>query len=297
MSTLNVEQPITPERPKFTLPRGGRRLLGHSLTYALLTLLALIMIVPFVWMFATSLKTREYILETPLRLIPDPASFDSYRELYDLIPLKKMLMNSIIVAVVGTSGQVVVSAMAAYAFARMQWPGRNALFTLYLATMMVPSQVTLIPLFILIRELGWPNTYQALIVPGLFSAFGTFLLRQHFLTLPRELEEAAFLDGANHFTIFWRVLLPLSKPAMATLGVFSFMGLWNAYLWPLFVARREDVMTLPVGLAVLQGGPRALTQWNLVMAGAVITVLPILAVFLLAQRWFVQGVVTSGIKG
>lgn len=297
MSTLNVEQPITPERPKFTLPRGGRKLLGHSLTYALLTFLALIMIVPFVWMFATSLKTREYILETPPRLIPDPASFDSYRELYDLIPLKKMLINSIIVAVVGTSGQIVVSAMAAYAFARMQWRGRNALFTLYLATMMVPSQVTLIPLFILIRELGWPNTYQALIVPGLFSAFGTFLLRQHFLTLPRELEEAAFLDGANHFTIFWRVLLPLSKPALATLGVFSFMGLWNAYLWPLFVARREDVMTLPVGLAVLQGGPRALTQWNLVMAGAVITVLPILAVFLLAQRWFVQGVVTSGIKG
>ena len=297
MSTLTAEQPITPERPKFTLPRGGRRLLGHSLTYALLTLLALIMIVPFVWMFATSLKTREYILETPPRLIPDPASFDSYRELYDLIPLKKMLMNSVIVAVVGTSGQIVVSAMAAYAFARMQWRGRNALFTLYLATMMVPSQVTLIPLFILIRELGWPNTYQALIVPGLFSAFGTFLLRQHFLTLPRELEEAAFLDGANHFTIFWRVLLPLSKPALATLGVFSFMGLWNAYLWPLFVARREDVMTLPVGLAVLQGGPRALTQWNLVMAGAVITVLPILAVFLLAQRWFVQGVVTSGIKG
>lgn len=297
MSTLTVEQPTVQERPKFTLPRGGRRLLGHSLTYALLTLLALIMIVPFVWMFATSLKTREYILETPPRLIPDPASFDSYRELYDLIPLKKMLMNSVIVAVVGTSGQIVVSAMAAYAFARMQWRGRNALFTLYLATMMVPSQVTLIPLFILIRELGWPNTYQALIVPGLFSAFGTFLLRQHFLTLPRELEEAAFLDGANHFTIFWRVLLPLSKPALATLGVFSFMGLWNAYLWPLFVARREDVMTLPVGLAVLQGGPRALTQWNLVMAGAVITVLPILAVFLLAQRWFVQGVVTSGIKG
>ncbi|MBI5929232.1 MAG: carbohydrate ABC transporter permease [Chloroflexi bacterium] len=297
MSSITVEQPIVKEPAKWTLPRGWQRQLGHGLSYLMLTLLALIMIVPFVWMFATSLKTREFILETPPRLIPDPASFDSYRQLFDLIPIKHMLFNSILVAVVGTGGQVLVSAMAAYAFARMQWKGRNALFTLYLATMMVPSQVTLIPLFILIRELGWPNSYQALIVPGLFSAFGTFLLRQHFLTLPRELEEAAFLDGANHFTIFWRVLLPLSKPALATLAVFSFMGLWNAYLWPLFVARREDVMTLPVGLAVLQGGPRALTQWNLVMAGAVITVLPILAVFLLAQRWFVQGVVTSGIKG
>ncbi|MCQ3929587.1 MAG: carbohydrate ABC transporter permease [Chloroflexi bacterium] len=297
MSTLTAERPIVQEHPKFGLPRGSRRLLTRSLSYILLTALALIMIVPFVWMFATSLKTREYILETPPRLIPDPASFDSYRELFDLVPIEHMLFNSMLVAVIGTFGQILVSAMAAYAFARMEWRGRNALFTLYLATMMVPSQVTLIPLFILIRELGWPNTYQALIVPGLFSAFGTFLLRQHFLTLPRELEEAAFLDGANRLTIFWRVLLPLSKPAMATLGVFSFMGLWNAYLWPLFVARREDVMTLPVGLAVLQGGPRALTQWNLVMAGAVITVLPILAVFLLAQRWFVQGVVTSGIKG
>lgn len=297
MRTLTAEKPIIQERPKFALSRGLRQQVSHGLSYILLAVLALIMIVPFVWMFATSLKTREYILETPPRLIPDPASFDSYRELFDLIPIEHMLFNSILVAVVGTFGQILVSAMAAYAFARMQWRGRNALFTLYLATMMVPSQVTLIPLFILIRELGWPNTYQALIVPGLFSAFGTFLLRQHFLTLPRELEEAAFLDGANHFTIFWRVLLPLSKPALATLGVFSFMGLWNAYLWPLFVARREDVMTLPVGLAVLQGGPRALTQWNLVMAGAVITVLPILAVFLLAQRWFVQGVVTSGIKG
>ncbi|KAB2853982.1 MAG: carbohydrate ABC transporter permease, partial [Anaerolineae bacterium] len=272
MSTLTAERPIIQERPKFALPRGSRRLLGRSLSYILLTALALIMIVPFVWMFATSLKTREYILETPPRLIPDPASFDSYRELFDLVPIEHMLFNSMLVAVIGTFGQILVSAMAAYAFARMEWRGRNALFTLYLATMMVPSQVTLIPLFILIRELGWPNTYQALIVPGLFSAFGTFLLRQHFLTLPRELEEAAFLDGANRLTIFWRVLLPLSKPAMATLGVFSFMGLWNAYLWPLFVARREDVMTLPVGLAVLQGGPRALTQWNLVMAGAVITV-------------------------
>jgi multiple sugar transport system permease protein len=194
-------------------------------------------------------------------------------------------------------GQVLTAAMAAYAFARMHWRGRQSLFMLYLATMMIPSQVTIIPLFILIRRLGWMNTYWALIVPSLFSAFATFLLRQFFMSIPRDLEEAAFIDGANHFTVFWRIVLPLSKPVLATLSVFGFMALWNSYLWPLFVARREEMMTLPVGLAQLQGSSTSLTQWNLVMAGAVITVLPILLVYLFAQRWFVQGVVLSGIKG
>jgi multiple sugar transport system permease protein len=179
----------------------------------------------------------------------------------------------------------------------MHWRGRQSLFMLYLATMMIPSQVTIIPLFILIRRLGWMNTYWALIVPSLFSAFATFLLRQFFMSIPRDLEEAAFIDGANHFTVFWRIVLPLSKPVLATLSVFGFMALWNSYLWPLFVARREEMMTLPVGLAQLQGSSTSLTQWNLVMAGAVITVLPILLVYLFAQRWFVQGVVLSGIKG
>jgi multiple sugar transport system permease protein len=170
-------------------------------------------------------------------------------------------------------------------------------FVLYLLTMMIPSVVLVIPQFILVRSLGWMNSYAALIVPGLFSAFGTFLLRQSFLGLPKDFEEAAFVDGANYFTIFWRIVLPLSQPALATLAVFSFMGLWNAYLWPLFVARQDAVITLPVALATLQAGPRALTEWNMVMAGAVITVLPILAIYILAQRWFVRGVVSSGIKG
>jgi multiple sugar transport system permease protein len=224
-------------------------------------------------------------------------TLSSYTDLFDLMPIDRMLLNSLVVALVGTAGQVLVSAMAAYAFARMEWRGRNTVFVLYLMTMMVPSQVTLIPLFILIRQLGWVNTYQGLILPGLFSAFGTFLMRQAFLSLPRDLEEAAFMGGANHFTVFWRIILPLSKPAMATLSVLSFMQFWNSYLWPLFVARTEVYMTLPVGLAKLQGGPRALTQWNMVMAGAVITVLPILIAYVLAQKWFIRSVTLSGIKG
>jgi multiple sugar transport system permease protein len=155
--------------------------------------------------------------------------------------------------------------------------------------------VTITPLFILMRYLGWINTYQGLILPGVFSAYGTFMLRQFFLTIPRELEEAAFIDGASHWTVYRRIILPLALPALATLGVFSFMGSWNAFLWPLFVVRNLEMMTLPVGLATLHG--RWLTQWNLVMAGTVITVLPMLAVYLLAQKYFVRGVVLSGIKG
>jgi len=262
-----------------------------------MVILIIIMIAPFLWMLSTSLKSQEYILQATPQLIPDPMTTESYTQLAERIDLARTFFNSMFVAVVGTIGQLVVSAMAAYAFSRMEWRGRNTVFTLYLMTMMIPSVVLVIPQFILVRSLGWVNSYQSLIVPALFSAFGTFLLRQSFLGLPKDFEEAAFIDGANHFTIFWRIILPLSKPALATLAVFSFMGLWNAYLWPLFSARKPDVMTLPVALATLQAGPRALTEWNMVMAGAVVTVLPILIMYLLAQRWFVSGIVSSGIKG
>jgi len=267
------------------------------LQYALLTILALTMLLPFAWMLSTSLKSTQYVLSVKPQFIPDPLSTESYTTLSDLLPVDRMLFNSMFVALVGTAGQILFSAMAAYVFARMEWRGRNIVFLLYLITMMIPSQVTLIPLFILIRQLDWVNTYQGLILPGLFSAFGVFLLRQSFMTLPRDLEEAAFMDWANHFTIFWRIILPLSKPAIATLSVLSFMQFWNAYLWPLFVGREESYMTLPVGLAKLQGGPTALTQWNVVMAGAVITVLPILIMYLFAQKWFIRSVTLSGIKG
>lgn len=265
--------------------------------YAVMIALVIIMVAPFAWMLSTSLKAQEYILQTPPQLIPNPVTLESYSGLAERIDLLRTFFNSAFVAVVGTAGQVIVSAMAAFAFARMQWRGRNVVFMLYLATMMIPSVVLIIPQFILVRSLGWMNSYAALIVPALFSAFGTFLLRQAMLSMPKDFEEAAFVDGANYWTIFWRIVLPLTGPSLATLSVFSFMGLWNAYLWPLFVARQEAVMTLPVALATLQGGPRALTEWNMVMAGSVVAVLPILLVYMFAQRWFVRSVITSGIKG
>jgi multiple sugar transport system permease protein len=272
-------------------------MLGRAAQYSLMALLVAVMVLPFLWMLSTSLKPQQYILQTTPQLIPDPLSFESYTRLVERIDLFRTISNSAFVAVISTVGQILISAMAAYAFSRMQWRGRNTVFVLYLATLMIPAVVLVIPQFILVRSLGWVNTHAALIVPGLFSAFGVFLLRQAFLGLPKDFEEAAFVDGANHLVIFWRIILPLSQPALATLAVFSFMGSWNAYLWPLFTARRPEVMTLPVALATLQAGPRALTEWNMVMAGSVVAVLPILLVYLVAQRWFVSGVISSGIKG
>jgi len=277
-----------------SLQRIGK-ILGRGLLYILLILGGLVMIVPFAWMISTSLKSGQYVLSMPPQLIPNPATFDSYRRIFELYPIGRMLFNSLFVAILTTIGQLITCSMAAYAFARLKFRGQNLVFLLYLATLMVPFQVTITPLFILMRIFGWINTYQGLILPGVFSAFGTFMLRQAFMTIPTEYEEAAYMDGASPLTIFLKIILPLSKPALATLSVFAFMGSWNSFMWPLFIVREETLMTLPVGLATLQG--RWLTEWNLVMAGAVITVLPMLLLYLFAQKYLVQGYVMSGLKG
>lgn len=272
-----------------------KHIVKRGFLYALLLVSAAFMLVPFLWMLSTSLKADEYVLKLPPSFFPRPLTTQSYATLNDLYPMEIMFFNSLLVAVLTTLGQMITCSMAAYAFARLRFRGSNVVFLLYLATLMIPSQVTITPLFILMRYLDWLNTYQGLILPGVFNAFGVFLLRQFFLSLPRDLEEAAFIDGASHWTIYRSIILPLARPALATLGVFAFMGSWNAFLWPMFIVRDLDMMTLPVGLATLHG--RWLTRWNLVMAGTVITVLPMLVVYLLAQKYFVRGVVMSGIKG
>lgn len=263
--------------------------------YLILIVLAATMIVPFIWMISTSLKSREFLLVMPPEFLPKNPTLDSYKRLMELLPFGRMILNSFIVAIAVTIGQLISGSMAAYVFARIEFKGKNFLFLIYLATLMIPSQVTIVPLFIVMRYLGWVNTYQAMVLPMVFTAFGTFLLRQSFLTIPKDLEEAAVIDGANHWHIFWKVILPVSKPSLATLAVFGFMQAWNAYLWPLFIINKEKLMTLPVGLALLHG--RYVTEWNLVMAGAVVTIIPMLIVYIFAQKYFVQGVVNTGIKG
>lgn len=253
------------------------------------------MLFPFLWMVATSLKVDQQLFVTPPQLLPRPFAPENYRTVLEAFPVGRYLVNSVVVAVASTLLQLTTSAMAAYAFARLRFWGRDVLFVLYLATLMIPFQVTIVPLFVEMRFLGLVNTYPGLILPTVASAFGTFLLRQAFLGLPAELEEAAFLDGASHGTVFRRIVLPLSRPALATFGIFAFMASWNSFLWPLVVVSSQDLMTLPLGLANLHG--RYTTAWNLVMAGATISVLPILIVYIAAQKQVIRSVALSGIKG
>jgi len=271
------------------------RLRGMTvLRYLVLILCGAVMILPFLWMLTTSLKPPGAVLTIPPQILPRQLTLESYTRVSEAVPLVRMLGNSFVVTLACVAGQLATSALSAYAFARMHWRGRDTLFLLYLATLMVPQQVTITPLFILMQRLGWVDSYQGLIAPGLVSAFGTFLLRQAMLAVPREYEEAALLDGGNHWTLFRHVCLPLVGPSLATLAVLATMSSWNSFLWPLFITRDERLMTLPVGLALLQG--RYTTEWSMVMAGAVITVLPIILVYLVAQRAFVRGVALSGLK-
>jgi multiple sugar transport system permease protein len=267
------------------------------LTLVLVALGAVVMVFPFLWMVSTSLKPSSAVLALPPRLIPESPTLEAYAQVADTFPIVRVLLNSLLVAGATTLGQLIVCSMSGYAFARFRFPGRDAIFFAYLGTLMVPFAVTMTPLFIIVKELGWTNNYLGLIVPGIFSAFGTFLMRQYFMSLPVELEEAATLDGASTLKTFTSVMLPLSGPAMATLGVFSFMASWNNFLWPLLIVSDRDLMTLPLALSTLQGLYPGQTQWNLVMAGTVITVAPMVLVFLFAQRWVVEGVAATGLKG
>jgi multiple sugar transport system permease protein len=271
------------------------RLVGRALLYAALSVGGLAMIFPFLWMLSTSFQTAGALLVPPPQLIPSPIELGNYAAITTAFPLWRFLLNSVGVAGVATVLQVATSAMAAYAFARLRFRGRDALFLLYIATLMVPLQVTILPLFVEMKYLGLVNSYPALVLPAIASAFGTFLLRQAFLGLPRELEEAAFMDGAGHFTVFRRIVLPLALPAVATLAVFSFVASWNSFLWPLIIVNSPDLMTLPVGLSNLQG--RYATAWNLLMAGSTVAVVPILIVYVIGQKYVIRGVTLSGLKG
>jgi len=291
VATRTSRAAIVVSRPR----RSTAWLLRRAAIYALLLVGAVTTLFPFLWMVSTSLKPDLAVFQTPPQLIPKPFQPENYRNVASIFPIWRFLLNSCVVAILSTVLQVGTSAMAAYGFTRFTFPGRNALFVLYLATMMVPFQVIVVPLFIEMRYLHLVNTYPALVLPMIASAFGTFLLRQAIMQLPRELEEAAFVDGAGHLTVFFKIVLPLAKPTLVTFGVLSFMSSWNSFLWPFVVTNSTKLMTLPVGLANLQG--QHLTQWNLVMAGTTISVLPIILVYLAAQRHIVQGFVMSGVKG
>jgi multiple sugar transport system permease protein len=262
----------------------------HIIIYAL----AIITLAPFIWMILTSLKDMSEIFVYPPQWLPTEFHFDNYTKAFEAAPFGRYYINSIFVAVTVTLGQLITCSMAAFAFARLQFKGRNILFYLFLGTMMIPYNVTMIPSFLVLYWLGWIDTYYALIVPGLASAFGTFLLRQFFITIPKELEEAAYIDGAGKLTVLRRIIVPLAKPALATLAIFTFMGVFNDFIWALIVINSEEMQTVQLGLAIFRD--RYLTQWDLLMAGSVTAVLPILIVFFFAQKYFIQGITLSGLK-
>jgi multiple sugar transport system permease protein len=285
-----------------TAPQQGRQRARRGVAQWLLIILlvvgAIVALIPFFWMISTSLKTRAQVFAYPPILIPPAPRWENYQAVFTAFPFARYALNTIFITVTVTVFHTLTSAMAAFAFARMQWPGRDRVFLLYLATLMLPSLVTLIPAYILMtdRFLGWINTYWALIVPpALGGAFSTFLIRQFMLTLPTELEDAALIDGASPIRIFRTLALPLSKSVLAIIGVFTFMTHWNDFLWPLLMLQSTQKFTLTLGLAAMQG--RWATRWPELMAGTLMSVIPIIIILIFFQRYFEEGIALTGLKG
>lgn len=276
-----------------TRPRRHRPSWGNIAATIALTVGAIGMIFPFVWTVITSITTGGTVLSSP-QLIPKHPGLSGYRTLFQALPFGRIIINSLVIAGVSTALLLTTSSMAAYAFARIDFRGKNAIFVGYLATLMIPQQVLVVPLFIEMRELNLVDTYASLIVPTIASAFGVFLLRQSMAVLPRDLDEAAFIDGAGHIRVFLTIILPLVRPALATYALFAFMSSWNNFLWPLVVIRSQEFMTLPLGLASLSG--EYTTQWNAIMAGSVVSIVPMLLLYVVAQKHIVQSVARAGLK-
>lgn len=264
--------------------------------YVCLVLIAISMLYPFFAMINLSLVPNGEIFNQGGKLIYSPITIDNYISVFNKIPLWKYFINSFFVAIVTTLGQVIISALAGYAFARMTFKWRDGLFLLVLITMLVPPQVNIIPLFFLMRQFHWINTYQALILPGLFGGFGIFMMRQYFLGLPKDLEESAKIDGCNIFSTFFKIALPLAIPAIATLSIFTFVTTWNSFMWPLIVTNTESMRTLPVGLAIFKGSFREITLWGDLLACSVICTIPVIGVFLLGKKYFINDILQGGVK-
>lgn len=285
-----------PETTDVTTPRldaASRPRPGRVLLYVGVVAGAFVMLFPFLWTVVTSISTEGSLSGGPTLIVEEP-TLDAYRTLFDALPMWRIVLNSFGIALASTVFQLITGSMAAYGFARLQFRGKNVIFALYLATLMVPLQVLVVPLFIQMTRFDLNDTYFALLAPSIASAFGIFLLKQAMESVPRELDEAATIDGANHLRIYATIILPLVRPALATLTVFAFMASWNSFIWPLVVIRSPELMTLPLGLATLHG--QFTTEWNVVMAGSVVSIVPIAIVYLFAQRYVIAGMAHTGLK-
>ncbi|MGG4131711.1 carbohydrate ABC transporter permease [Paenibacillus illinoisensis] len=280
------------------MPKPSVRTAGGAIgTYLLLTLISLIMIVPFIWMISTSFKEPQSIFTYPPQWIPETFRFQNYVDVFRLIPFHRFYLNSVYIAVVVVLGTVFFASLAGYAFAKIPFKGRNMVFLTLLSAMMIPHEVTAIPMFLFMRQLGWIDTHLPLILLPIFGAggvFGIFVMRQFFITVPTELEEAAMIDGCNRFWIYARIMLPIAKPGMATLTIFTFVTIWNEFFDPLIFINSRELMTLPLGLSLFTD--EVGTAWQYLMSATVMATVPLLIVFFMAQRRFIEGVAMTGLK-
>lgn len=256
---------------------------------------AVLMIAPFLWIISAAFGETTEVFVLPPRWFPVNPDYENFEDVFEQVPYQLFMFNSVKLAVIVTIGQLITCSMAAYAFARLEFPRKNALFVLLLASLMIPGQITIVPLFILVRNLGLYNTHTALILPALINPFGVFLLRQYFATIPSELEDAARVDGANVFTIYWRIILPLSGPVLTTLAILTFVGMWNAYFFPLIMINTPELQVITVGLTLLRGqyGAGALGP---IAAALTMAIVPVLIVFLLLQKYVIKSIVSTGLK-
>lgn len=264
--------------------------------YFILVLIAISMLYPFFAMVNLSFVPESEIFSDPEKLIHTNLTLQNYKNVFEQIPLSRYFFNSLIVAVITTFGQVIFAAFAGYSFARLKFKWRDGIFVCVLITMLIPPQVNIIPLFFLMRELHLVNTYQALILPGLFGGFGVFLMRQYFLGFSKDLEDAARIDGCNMLQSFFKIALPLAMPTIATLAIFTFVTTWNSFLWPLIITNSETMRTLPVGLAIFRGSFREITLWGELLACSVICTIPVIIVFLLGKKYFINDIMQGGVK-
>lgn len=272
-----------------------RKTLLDMLWYVVVTFLALCVMVPFVWMIVTSLKGQNEIFTYPPTWIPQDWQWKNYIDVWQEAPFGRYFLNSTFVALMVTVGQLTSCILAGFAFARMEFKGKNFMFLLFLSTMMISSQVTLVPSYLIMRSFDWIDHYQALIVPFLANAFGVFMIRQSFRTVPKEMEEAAKLDGCGRLRFLVQIMLPLCKPILASQALFAFMGNWNSYLWPLIVTNQDEMRTVQIGLRYFVSGEGG-TKWGLYMVAAVLVSLPVIVIYFLVQKTFVESMASTGLK-
>lgn len=285
--------------PALAIP-GRRAKRVHKLAVDLLVYVLLLIglasvILPFVYMIASSFESPVQIGALTPQFLPNPFNWSNYQQVWTQLPMARYLFNSAVVSITITVGQVFTASMAAYAFARLRFRGRSALFSLYLGTLIIPSQVTLIPNYLIVRDIGWHNSYAGLIAPFVVSVFSTFLLRQFFLTIPRDLEDAAKIDGATHWQIYSRIIMPLSRSALATVVILTFLASWNNFLWPLVVIDSPDLRTIPLAVTAYQG--QFAIAWGPLMAAATLSLAPVLIVYVLMQKYVIEGIALSGQGG